>query len=378
MSQDKSSEDRFSGFTRLGEGQYYRRVIAQSAVELSATASTRPSVEPDLIVFCSWAVSASILEERAVFYGIILTALSATIQANDYSQAALPKHIQKYLVPYYALYPHSDMLLLESSMNNLAWVSDAAQMRSLMPAVNAVSDLSQVFRREAGTGAVQAREPIILVHAFSNGGAHSAVQLAQAYREHLLRVAPVDYLPAELPVSALILDSSPGRADYNIGIQVVLSMVPKASFLWRSAVTILAHAMITSIVTAHKLGIAENIASKLWRCLNDLEGPFLLKKGPSSRLCEDESDLGKDVKVVPRTYIYSNRDQMIPWQCVVEHGSEAREAVAGALSRATGDNGHLQDVIRLEGFAGSAHVSHSTLDRERYWRLVRETLERAC
>ncbi|KAJ9613075.1 hypothetical protein H2200_003016 [Cladophialophora chaetospira] len=356
MPRGEGLQERFPNFTRIGDSQYYRHGQAGDA-PVSATLSGRAPVEPDLIIFCSWA-------------------------------AALPKHIQKYLAPYQALYPRSDILLLESSMKNLAWVSDAVQIRSLRPAVSAVNDLLQTFTRDAGTDTTQAapRKPTILVHVFSNGGAHSIVQLAQAFLENALAVA-IDaslvrpQLPAQLPISALILDSSPGRADYKIGIQVVLSTIPKASkasLLQRSLATLLAHIIIASVGAASKLGIAEDIASKLWRCLNDVDGPFLLNKGASSRLGEDESNLGKIIKVVPRTYIYSNRDEMVPWQCVVAHADEARKVIVGALSEGTGDNGHIQDPIRLEGFAGSAHVAHATLDPGRYWKLVRETIDRAC
>ncbi len=273
-------------------------------------------------------------------------------------------------------------------MANLSWKSDATQMRNLRPASNAVMSILRKFvhkeHARIRTSGDSPREPGVLVHAFSNGGAHSIVQLAQAYRRVMAHastqgVAPwaKTDLPAELPVSALILDSSPGRAEYDIGVRVVQTSIPTKTVVSRLLVTLVAHVVISSIVVAHKLGIAENIASKAWRCLNDITGPFLVKNEGEFAVLNWNGDAArKKLKVVPRTYIYSTRDDMVPWQGVLEHAEEARHIVAEKLTEAGVEHGNLHDVVGLEGFSGSAHVNHMLLDPGRYWKLVRETVEK--
>ena len=325
--------------------------------------------------------------ESSMPHTIVL--LTTGSNANGCTQSARHKHIAKYLVQYQALYPDSEILLLESSMANLAWTSDAAQMRNLRPTLNTVKEILRNHVLGEGSWARDTgkppKEPIVLVHAFSNGGAHNIVQLAQAYREHMAGArthgatpwARTD-LPAELPVSALILDSSPGRADYDIGIKVVQTAIPSKTILSRLLVTVVAHVVISSVVVAHKMGFAENVASKLWRCLNDINGPFLVKREGVSRdfKVDGESVISQGVKIVPRTYIYSTRDYMVPWQGVLEHAEETRQVLAKGLKEAGIENGNLHDVIGLQGFSGSAHVNHMQIDPGRYWKLVRKTVEK--
>jgi hypothetical protein len=235
----------------------------------------------------------------------------------------------------------------------------------------------------SGAGGPGSKSPVILVHAFSNGGAHSMVQLAQAYRDGLASNSPSSSssspqprLPAELPVSAIILDSCPGRADFQTLVKVALTSVPKKAILLRLLFTPIAYAMIAWILSTYALGISENVLSKLWRRLNDVGGPFLIKMGKAGASCASASG-GNAVEVVPRTYIYSTRDDMIMWQDVIEHAEEARQALKIALNDSRNGSTDVNDVVRLEGFIGSPHVNHVSVDPVRYWGIVRETVNRA-
>jgi hypothetical protein len=242
-------------------------------------------------------------------------------------------------------------------------------------------------RKRGASATSEGKEPVILVHAFSNGGSHSAVQLAQAYRTNIQAIrsssasspdAQSDF-PPELPVSALVLDSAPGVANFFIGVNVALSVMPKSATLSRWLFAPVACLVIAGIQSAHYLGIAEDIASKIWRCLNDPRGPFLVKNG-----------LAGGATIVPRAYLFSTSDEMTMWQGVHEHALEARRVANEAVRRGGSANGHangggvkavkedfaVEDWIRLDGFPGTAHVNHVKNDPGRYWRVVRETLEK--
>jgi hypothetical protein len=324
-----------SQFTQLSDGQHWYQPRQGPNSTDSTSPPTTVTAQPDLIIFCAWAFAA-------------------------------PKHILKYIDQYRIVYPRSEILLLQSSLASLTWIPDSVQIHRLEPAVVAL----QTFLHTFDTVHEGTDEPIILAHAFSNGGAHSLVQLAQAYREHLRR-SPA---PSHLPISGLLIDSSPGKADFQIGIKVALSIFPRSATLARALFTPAAYVLVTWIQGAHYLGIAENIASKAARCLNDVAGPFLVQRTSRSRSGEDDAQYG--LRTVPRTYVYSNRDEMVRWQDVLEHAGEARRALADALK--VQGNVHAEDVIRLEGFPGTPHVNHVGGDPGRYWRVVRETVERAA
>lgn len=68
-------------------------------------------------------------------------------------------------------------------------------------------------------------------------------------------------------------------------------------------------------------------------------------------------------KYTPRLYIYSRKDELVPYKEVESH---AREAAALGLD------------VRQETFEDSAHVAHARADPERYWGAIERTWTKAC
>jgi hypothetical protein len=197
-----------SDFIKLNDGQHWYKPPGGGS--FAGSPAIPPTAQPDLVIFCAWAFAA-------------------------------PKHILKYITQYRATYPRAQILLLQNSLANLTWTPERTQMHRLTPTVIALKAFLEGNTSSDGSGAggPRSKSPVILVHAFSNGGAHSMVQLAQAYRDGLASNSPSSSssspqprLPAELPVSAIILDSCPGRADFQTLVKVALTSVPKKPFCY--------------------------------------------------------------------------------------------------------------------------------------------------
>lgn len=65
----------------------------------------------------------------------------------------------------------------------------------------------------------------------------------------------------------------------------------------------------------------------------------------------------------PRLYIYSKKDELVPWQEVEKHIETAKTS---------GFN------VRSEVYEDSAHVAHMRLDPKRYWASVQDLWQIAC
>jgi len=72
--------------------------------------------------------------------------------------------------------------------------------------------------------------------------------------------------------------------------------------------------------------------------------------------------LGWIDKKTPRVYIFSELDEMVPFEAVEEH---AREAMALGFD------------VQLEKYKHSKYVSHARLDPERYWGAVKSVWQKA-
>lgn len=130
--------------------------------------------------------------------------------------------------------------------------------------------------------------------------------------------------------------------------------------------TPIAWAVIGSCALFNEVGFIESSPSKIWRCLNDPEGPFLFKYDH----VRDGLGFNPSKRTVPRTYIFSKEDQLVPHDHIVLHAAEARSKCEVLSSDAD-----PKEVIRLEEFMGSAHVNHVSVDKQRYWQLVNDTVE---
>ncbi len=231
-------------------------------------------------------------------------------------------HIAKYITYYQATYPTSTILLIRFN-RDIAW-STSAQNRAVQPAAS-------YLRTKVDAGALSAapREPEILVHAFSNGGAWSMRSLYQVYRRKTGHA---------LPPHAAVYDSCPG------GNSLVRTY----------------HAFTAGLEGVARLFVAPVVAL-LVVCLWAWHGPlgFLGGEGPlreNQRVHNDRTL----VRQTNRSYIFSREDSMVDWRHVEDH---ATDVAAKGIP------------VRREMFDNSAHVSHMRSDGDRYWKIVTETWE---
>ena len=366
-----------AAFTTLHERIFLYKPLEASDPRPS-TSSQEASI-PDLVVVCAWAFA-----QPRRKYSLRVPGFTFELPMANSPSPAFPD-IAKYLVHYQMLYPHARILLLFNTVHNMLWRPDWMQMEDLQPAVWAIEDFLDSYNSKVegkpsivneadtstGVDGKRKREPTVVFHIFSNGGAHMAVQLAQAYRENIRMSSPP---PSQskttnkrLPVSAVIFDSCPGHARYSTAGKTTLSFLPKDAHIARALGMPIAYAILGVAFLCHVSGIAEHVVIKLWRELNNPEGPFLLKSSTNDAEITEPPTSPKTV--IPRLYLCGDADDMIPTQDVMEHAAMARQTTG--LSDADAN-----DVVRLEEFFGSMHVNHVSLHKERYWDAVRETLER--
>lgn len=285
------------GLTKLSQGI--------SLYKPSPQPGTHPRHDdPTLIIVCSWAF-------------------------------AQPKHIAKYVEPYQQQYPAASILLVQNIIANAIWKPDSWQMSFFQPAASAIqSHLSTVS------------QPRVLVHVFSNGGSHAAVQLSQACRETCGGM--------RMPVDALILDSCPGQPRFKPTIDALVQGIPSTNAIARGVATVLSYAATGGTALMDVLNISEPAAWKLYRKLNDPTDVFLLRSEGSA---------------VPRSYLYSKTDIMIMEEDVLGHARVAEQKLsARGISK-----DDVSRYVKTEEFLNTEHVNHIKYEKERYWDIIRTT-----
>jgi hypothetical protein len=166
----------------------------------------------------------------------------------------------------------------------------------------------------------------ILMHVFSEGGSNKACELAEAY---------LTTKNSRLPVSALILDSTPRQPHFRRLCNAAsksLSPIP----CFRVASLPLSYVMVGTIwvVYCGFKGFEKNVISMTRKRLLD----------PSVR---DPN--------TPRCYIYSSGDDLIEYRDIETH-AEASE------------NCHIP--VTLQRFETSGHVMHAKVNKDAYWDTV--------
>jgi hypothetical protein len=301
-----------AGFSRLGEQIFLytpsttTSIDANSQSDTDASAASTPP--PDLVIICSWM----------------------------YAQS---KHVLKNTVPYQQLFPSSPILLLKQDGKDIFFRTISQQITNLKPAIEFVDLI-------AARGARQNRAPRVHMHAFSNGGAHTALTLADAFAlsHSSSSVSPGGAFPSKssiLPLSSLILDSTPSSSDPFAAHIAISEVLPKSPLPLKLAcdVVVWSYLIITRLLSSLPYG-PEDIIIALRRRLNDPDAAFTQ---PGSRRC----------------YIYSKGDKLVGWKDVESHAWEARKVLGN-------------ERVGMEDFGATMHVGHVRGDAERYWRVVKE------
>lgn len=224
------------------------------------------------------------------------------------------KHLAKYTQQYRQQYPVADILVVESGVAEMVYRANSSQQKRLQPARDVLlSHTSQ------GQGQRQA-----VLHVFSNGGSQCAIQLVTSLPEPIRLQA----------FSAITFDSCPGTATYRRTVQALTLSMPKSPLTKYLGPPIL-HAVLCLIFLALFVTRAEDAITRIRKQLND------------HKLFSPD---------VPRLYIYSKADQLVPYQDVKSHADDARSKGYEATS----------EVL----FEESAHCAHAMAHKEQYWEAV--------
>ncbi|KAE8452021.1 hypothetical protein EG329_002186 [Mollisiaceae sp. DMI_Dod_QoI] len=223
---------------------------------------------------------------------------------------ATPRHMAKYAAGYEKLYPSARILIITTTQVDAAFRTHAANLNRVKPALDILYTLP--------TGAK------LLLHFFSNGGGFTTTMMAKAYKEKMGQI---------LPITAMVLDSTPGRATYEATIRAFSVGLPKNIFLRTFGVLFL-HVFFVLYKVGYWLQGKSDLVDQARMDLND------------------KSIFDTDAH---RMYIYSVADDMVAWESVEEHGEEAKS---------------LGYTVDREKFLESGHAAHLLNDPDRYWATV--------
>ncbi|RFU25867.1 hypothetical protein B7463_g10471, partial [Scytalidium lignicola] len=219
---------------------------------------------------------------------------------------AQPRHIAKYTTCYTKLYPTARIIVVTTDTVNMLFHSKTANLKRLTPVLEFLYGIPPDAR--------------ILLHSFSNGGAATLCTIVATYLEKTAK---------PLPMTALVLDSSPGRATYEASIRAFTVSIPKNILL-------------------RFLGMA------FFRIVFGFYVFYFWVFGKGTPVDLIRAMLNKtelfDTKT-PRLYVYGWKDVMVQWKDVEEHVADARS------------KGYVVDSERFED---TGHVSHLVAHEEEY------------
>ncbi|KAK7997200.1 hypothetical protein PG989_005240 [Apiospora arundinis] len=246
---------------------------------------------------------------------------------------ALPKHIAKYTQAYNEMYPYTPIMVVTTTVDDLLIWSTDKKVGELTAAVGYIqgrtSSCHGVTRLEDQEG----QQPSLLLHAFSEGGSNKAVCVARAYLAATRR---------QLPVGAFVFDSTPGTARFMSNVNAFKRSLPQNLLVRTLGVSIgFVILAVAWVIIAACVGYENNTISKTRRALND-EGLW-------------------PCVGVPRSYVFSEADDLIWWKDVEDHAEEsARRFKIPSL------------VVR---YKKTAHCNHAREDPHYYWSIIKMTWE---
>ena len=229
------------------------------------------------------------------------------------------KHIAKYTQQYRLQYPDADILVVESGVAEMVYRTNKSQQYRVRPAC----DVIQAYISDDAPG--RGKRQVVL-HVFSNGGAQTAIQLATGLRR------PNAF-------SAIIFDSCPGTATYQRTVEAMTLSMPRTPVTKVLGPPML-HIVLCLLYLVLFITRTEDAITRIRKQLND------------------HSLFSPDV---PRLYLYSKADRLVPYQDVKGHVNDAKT------------NGYLATTELL--FETSAHCAHAMAHKERYWEAVAELLK---
>ncbi|KAG9096478.1 hypothetical protein FS749_008398 [Ceratobasidium sp. UAMH 11750] len=244
-------------------------------------------------------------------------------------------HLYKYTEKYHQLYPSATQILVRSHQKYF-WAGDDAKKASVFPVLKLL--------RDAGINPGDPAESSgLLVHTSSNGGAIVLTSIARQIAE-TTQTTPAQ--PA-LPAQALVFDSLPGTIDLRVTVRAFTAPIRSAPL----------RAMASVVFGAvYVLGM-------IWR--NTIGALFGRSPDTFEKLHADLNDPKLLPQPAPRTYLYSDVDELVQMESVEAHASRAKELL--------GAGGVDPTVVRLVKFEGSKHVSHARHDPQRYWTTIVDT-----
>ncbi|KAL2265859.1 hypothetical protein VTJ83DRAFT_6959 [Remersonia thermophila] len=273
-------------------------------------------------------------------------------------------HVAKYLAQHRALFPWSPILLVRSEQRH--WFRQQTRMAELAPA----ADAFRSFFPDATVGAGGPREPELLIHVFSNGGATSLIALRRLLAgddsSSSSSSSSSRRAPYQLPPYALVLDSAPGTFRYWPSYRAFTVGVARGP-LWRWLLVAPFVHMLCAWYWVRFVGPVRFMLA-LRHLLPGARGdkaqayqPGQEQGGPVMAMREGLNDAAMRAAEVRRTYLYGVDDALVDWRDVDAHAEAAERA------------GFVR--VRKEKVVGGEHVALVRADAERYWRVVRETWE---
>lgn len=232
---------------------------------------------------------------------------------------ATPRHISKYTAGYSAMYPHARILAITTTpwdMFPIDCISGG------VPRIQPVLDILY---------GLQAHDKVLL-HFMSNGGVMTSSFISKTFKEHTGR---------SLPIFATVMDSSPGKATWDASVKAFAVAVPK-----NPVVSALGYCLIYFLF---------GIYCGIFILFNMLDGVA------QGRIDLNDSDIFETS--APRLYIYSEGDEIVDWNDVEEHASEAK---------------NIGYQVLCEKFVNSSHASHLLSDPLRYWSSINRLWNMAC
>jgi hypothetical protein len=222
-------------------------------------------------------------------------------------------HIAKYAAGYRQIAPRAKILLLESSVWNIA-SPYVRQWIAIRPAAEVVLGVLDDCANAKGSGA----KPNIVIHTFSNGGTNSATQLLIVLQRQLGHA---------IPVTGILCDSGPARGTYRKSFHSMLLSLPKGLF-WQIVGPIVIM-FVTNVLFGSQLIGWEKPETIYRRTL--LDARFV----DCTRIC----------------YAFSKADTHVDWDDITSHAYEAQAKD--------------WDVKKLE-FQGTPHCNHISQYRLEY------------